>query len=348
MTQRDAPGFELPGRLERILASLAGYFGQNDNPRAQRLLVNSTYRVHEEWTYDNWDGGTYGHAIYFYVPTAIYYEIYADIDGVARTICEGVNRIANVQGEHIAEVIIELHDDAVSENWRAESGALMESAPDPVGVTEDQLERLWTPGYLRLFMSHKAQFKKEASGLKEELQNFGVSCFVAHEDIEPTKEWQDEIERALFSMDVLLALLTKGFSDSNWTDQEVGVAIGRRVPIIALRMGTSPYGFIGKYQALKGEGKKAAILAAEVYDLLWKNPQLQSELAESLVTAFERSNSFNHSNDLIERLERIEHAPPALIERLERAPGKNNQVSGAFDVQAKLPRLLKRLRGRAT
>ena len=82
------------------------------------------------------------------------------------------------------------------------------------------------------------------------MQLFGISCFVAHSDIEPTRTWQKEIEKALFSMDVLIALMTEDFSDSNWTDQEIGVAIGRNVLILPIRMGADPYGFIGKYQAI--------------------------------------------------------------------------------------------------
>jgi len=57
-------------------------------------------------------------------------------------------------------------------------------------------------------------------------------------------------------MDALLALLTPGSNESKWTDQEVGVAVGRRVPVIPIRIGIDPYGLIGKYQAVREQGKK--------------------------------------------------------------------------------------------
>ena len=44
--------------------------------------------------------------------------------------------------------------------------------------------------------------------LKSELARLGVSCFVAHEDIEPSTEWQEEIMAAVFSMHALAGLLT--------------------------------------------------------------------------------------------------------------------------------------------
>ena len=47
---------------------------------------------------------------------------------------------------------------------------------------------------------------------------------------------EDEIEAALFSMDALVAVVTPGFVESKWADQEIGVAIGGSllvIPVIA-------------------------------------------------------------------------------------------------------------------
>jgi hypothetical protein len=64
---------------------------------------------------------------------------------------------------------------------------------------------------------------------------YEISGFVAHEDIHPTTEWQIEIERALNVMDAFLAIHTKGFSNSHWTQQEIGCAVARGVKIISFR-----------------------------------------------------------------------------------------------------------------
>src|SRR5687768_11059325 len=47
----------------------------------------------------------------------------------------------------------------------------------------------WTHGHFRLFISHVAAFKVKAASVRDHLRQFGISAFVAHEDIEPTKEW---------------------------------------------------------------------------------------------------------------------------------------------------------------
>ncbi len=80
----------------------------------------------------------------------------------------------------------------------------------------------WEAGHFRLFLSHLSTFKEKTETLKAALKRFGISAFVAHVDIEPTKEWQAEIDAGLFSMDALAAILMPGFKESNWTDQEVG------------------------------------------------------------------------------------------------------------------------------
>jgi len=345
MNKTRTPKFELPRKLERILAALSAYYAKSNNLVLQRLLVNSHYHVQEEWTYDNWNGGTYGHALYFEVPPSIYYEIFDHLESAAQALCEGINRISNIPNEHIAAVFIELQEDPALENWRETSGALIHSSPAATISTEVELAKLWQPGYFRLFLSHKAEFKPFPSSFKESMALYGVSCFVAHEDIQPTKEWQDEIEKALFSMDALAALISEGFSNSCWTDQEIGVAIGRQIPIVPIKLGMDPYGFIGKYQALSARRKTHTSLAKEIYELLWTMPTLKGRLAESLVTRFESSQTFAHANTLMRYLGKIENAPPNLIERLEKAPEKDSQVAGAWVVQQELPGLLKRLRG---
>jgi len=56
-------------------------------------------------------------------------------------------------------------------------------------------------------------------------------------------------------MDVLLALVTEEFKESDWTVQEIGFALGKGVPVIAIRNGMDPFGFFGKWQAIEGTGR---------------------------------------------------------------------------------------------
>ena len=131
-------------------------------------------------------------------------------------------------------------------------------------------------------VSHLATFKKTAAALQSHLRKFGISAFVAHVDIEPTREWQDEIEAGLFSMDALAAILMPGFQESNWTDQEVGVAVGRGVLVVPIIRGLNPYGFIGKYQGLPANGKTVKEVAGTVFEILVSSSKTRGRLLNSL------------------------------------------------------------------
>lgn len=117
-------------------------------------------------------------------------------------------------------------------------------------MSKDNTNYIWGENNFRVFLSHKATYKEETAKLKKELEKYGISAFVAHNDIEPTREWQNEIERALFSMDAFVALVTEDFNASEWTNQEIGFSYAFDIPRIYINLGDNPKGFAAKFQAL--------------------------------------------------------------------------------------------------
>ncbi len=100
------------------------------------------------------------------------------------------------------------------------------------------------------FISHISEHKALAKDISDALGKYNIKGFVAHEDIEPTKEWQEEIGKFLNKMDFFISLHTKGFSQRSWCQQEIGFAVAKEVEIISIKFEEDPTGFIGKYQAL--------------------------------------------------------------------------------------------------
>ena len=133
----------------------------------------------------------------------------------------------------------------------------------------------------RLFISHISKDRQIATRLKGALAKYDIAGFVAHEDIHPTLAWQDEIERALVTMDALIAVHTAGFSASMWCQQEVGFALGRGTKVISFKMGEDPTGFIGKHQALPRRNRTAEEIAEEVDKLLETDPRTRERLEEA-------------------------------------------------------------------
>lgn len=212
-----------------------------------------------------------------------------------------------------------------------------------IEVTENDENRIWKPGYLRLFISHTATSREMASEIKEALDTYGVTCFVAHLDITPTLEWLDEIQRALISADMVLAMLTDDFGNSIWTDQEVGVALGLDKWIIPLSLRTAPpHGFIARYQSVPGREADPPRIAQGVYEAIFSKPEIHDRVVQTLVNAFVASQNYTQANTLIDYLERVEEVDAEAIERLNQAFETNSQVYNAYKVKRLLPALIER------
>jgi hypothetical protein len=245
---------------------------------------------------------------------------------VQQQIAEGLNKLHNLQNEFIDKVFLEL-DVPEDSDWRQASGLLITGTRQ---VSANATKRLWAEDHFRLFLSHKDAVKREAAELRDKLKYFGISAFVAHADIHPTKEWQDEIENALATMDGFIALMTQDFHDSYWTDQEVGYALARGVPIIPVRMGRDPYGFLGKFQALTTSWE----LAPEgIVKLLINNDRMLSAYLKALCGC----PTFDIANDLSRILPAISSLTDTQIEDLLEAFNSNGQLQGSYGFNGTKP-----------
>ncbi len=159
------------------------------------------------------------------------------------------------------------------------------TAPGSAGRIAAPPENWKDERFLRLFISHISVEKEKATRLKECLASYGISGFVAHEDIHPTLEWQREIERGLATMEAFVPILTKGFRNSLWTQQECGWAAARGVKIISLRMGEDPPGFLSREQALSRGRRDAVAIAGEIARLLKDDPRTAPRLQEAMKAA---------------------------------------------------------------
>jgi hypothetical protein len=144
----------------------------------------------------------------------------------------------------------------------------------------------WKSGFLRLFVSHLSSNKSRMSVLKAGLATWGISAFIAHEDIEASREWRDEVEAGLETMEALAAVVEPGFKESDWCVQEVGYALGRKVDIIPLRAGLDPFGFFGKYQGIQIKGRLPEQVACDIAQVLLKKPQHREKVLQSMSIAF--------------------------------------------------------------
>jgi hypothetical protein len=133
-------------------------------------------------------------------------------------------------------------------------------------------------------------------------------------------------------MDAFVALMTDNFHESDWTDQEVGFAFARGVPMIAVKFGRDPYGFIGKFQALTCSWTTAA---KEIAGVLIK----YDRMLNAYIKAVHNCSQFDEGNRLAAVLPDIDQLTDDQADALISAYNKNVEVSGSFGFNGSKPRL---------
>lgn len=196
-----------------------------------------------------------------------------------------------------------------------------------------EIESRWPLDHFRLFLSHVAARKAEATALKEELAYFNIAAFVAHEDIEPSRQWQSTIETALGEMHALAALLTSGFHESPWTDQEVGYGLGRGILAVGLRYELDPYGFMAQDQALNARGKDSKTLARDLAMLLVKNEHTRARMGDTLAARLARSYGYKQSQDIANLLRIVAPLTAEAKVIIEQGFYANHEVNAATNVR---------------
>lgn len=323
------PTFQLPNRIGRLLMTLSKIYMDRGDSQKRRLIVNSKATVQEDQERvfsESLERTIYGHTLHLDIPENLYPSDWEDRVALQDQIKNDISEAINIPDEYVSAVFLEL-EEREDRDWRLESGVLL---PRKRSTTREAAERIWGSEGYRVFLSHKAEAKAEAAGLKERLAVFGVSAFVAHADIHPTKQWQEEIENALASMDAFLALLTKDFHESDWTDQEVGYALDRGVPLIAVKLGRDPYGFIGRFQALACKWDDASL---RIVKLLIKQPRM----LDCYIAALPKCRSFEEGNLLSKLLPDIEELDARRVELLIAASNGNTNVRESYGFSGEKP-----------
>lgn len=331
MPSKPQPKHELPGRLEAMMATASEYLAVKKEELLQQVLVNSRYSVHEEWSYDNWNGGTWGHAITFHVPRSLFLDLIGKTEELGERLCSVLNEVKAVQNEFLEKVFFEVEPGNAGD-WRAASGALLPHDSAGAVLVRRGDAAPWTADQLRLFLSHASTSRVHANRLKIALAHYGVTAFVAHDDIEPTAIWQREIERALATMHAMLALATPGFRGSHWCQQELGWALGRGIPIIGLRAGEDPPGFIAAKQALSLDAAKHAEIAKGVVKLLLREERTASLAREALVSRIEETESWELLSEFIDCMVEAAGVSPEQFDRLDAACAKNQHLKTSWQL----------------
>lgn len=228
-------------------------------------------------------------------------------------------------GPVFEDLIADISDEALVEMYAIVLG----QDPQEVAnlVVEPEVGN-WKPGYVRLFISHSAKHKASIGEIADELAVTGIHGFVAHDTMEYTKPWQNQIEQALRSMQAFVALVHPEFNDSAWCQQEVGWALGGRVPSYAVRIGKDPAGFIGSNQWPSGHDMGAKPIANLISAWVATIPELGDRMVDGLFSALEAANNYMDAGATANRIAALGGLTEPQWARLDEIYRTNDQVHG--------------------
>jgi len=198
---------------------------------------------------------------------------------------------------------------------------------------------------VRVFISYATVQKDKglASNLKKELEGLGLEVFLAHEDINPSSDWQDAILEKLKSTDIFMPIITEDFSKSYWTDQESGIAFIEKKLILPIAVdGHVPYGFLGRYQAFRQKSELPIIADRIIGAIIQSKKEFAGSLLDSLIKLFAISYKYDDAGFKSSLLLKFDTMSAEQVNEIFRSILLNDQIYDAYSAQANIKELFEK------
>jgi len=164
---------EFPKTVEEVVGTLVDIYRHQGQSDIVEILESASARI-EQTHYDNWNGGTYTYALMLDVPVPVFAAQEAKLQEIEKSSSSKLAIFSrNLTNDHLNSVsITPLTSKSTSVGPRAKPA-------------DAEVKHIWKEGFFRLFLSHVSAHKVAVTEIKSELQERGISAFVAHEDIAP-------------------------------------------------------------------------------------------------------------------------------------------------------------------
>lgn len=155
---------------------------------------------------------------------------------------------------------------------------------------------------MNTFISYASDIKRTAGKIKGYLDRYGFNCFLAHEDILPQTQWPKEIVKALNQCDLFLPLLTSGFIESFFCQQETGFSYCRDVEILPVMISKAPMGMIADLQAVKFNKEEFESSCWKIVVHVGKRKNLSGPVLDALIKWFGQSNTYKEGTESAKKI----------------------------------------------
>jgi hypothetical protein len=203
---------------------------------------------------------------------------------------------------------------------------------------------------INVFISYSHKDKKIAGEIKEILEKFDLSCFLAHEDIEPSSSWIENMNQNLKECEIFIPILTTYFNESIFANQEVGGAFFMNKYIFPIKINQDPEAFISHIQAYSfkieqdrnRKNELDLVLSLCKGTINWRKISLNAIVRSFLINMFVKSWSFYESESISRVLSKYQNFSEGQLNEIFRGFLINNQVSNANETREFIKRLYKK------
>lgn len=203
----------------------------------------------------------------------------------------------------------------------------------------------YDPKRVRVFLSYSTIDKSTSGKIKQKLDHYGFEVFLAHNDIEPSQNWINEIINNLKNCDIFVPFLTQNSQNSFWVNQEIGIAFALDKLIMPLKTDLNPWGFINNLQAQPLDQIDDTRFEFHIDRASEKIRKIASEkfpdkINDSLIYALGKSESYLESHDVIRIFPENENFSNQQINELFRIFLLNDQATNAELVRKYVKKLV--------
>ena len=175
-------------------------------------------------------------------------------------------------------------------------------------------------------MSYSSRDKRLAGQIKTRLEEFGITAFVAHDDIPGGSMWANSIRESISDCRLFLALITKTYHEQEYTEQELGMAVYAKKPVVCISVDDAqPLGFARLYQHIRHHtNQDLECLRRDILDAVLQEDQ--AEKIDLAIACLAKSNRFDDSNSLAKHLDEGAHLSESQARRLAGVFVNNDQI----------------------
>lgn len=307
------------GDIQPIIDYIGAALAEGGHDDALRLWREARFEPFDAT--DDW-GNRGGFGIRTFVPNSTYRRLgnKLQLEEFLARLGEGV---ADYYDDAFLRTVTIAPSLAADDSWRGGAGR-------PVELIQSEVDHIWLPGLLRLFISHQSTSAASLTSLRDELLDFGIDGFLAHVKIENTKKWRDQIQQALQSCHAVVAIGTEGFSKSHWCNQEIGWALGRGLLVLPVLAGEEPRGFHADVQGPRADPEKPRAVALSLSKSLTNDPRTSHLLFSGIAQRFRSSTGGQEATDIWNRLSKLTGCGRAAIQEIDDAFHGNAQARTSF------------------